>query len=106
MKKEIEGVFGTKLYIFNLLFYKYFFFFKALCVPKIYYIIRTFKSDPGTSYKIIGKKLKDFSGLERIDNTVVQAVMNFSFYLTTGNLDEAYKSVKAIEDPLIWENMA
>lgn len=32
--------------------------------------------------------------------------MNFSFYLTTGNLDEAYKSVKAIEDPLIWENMA
>lgn len=32
--------------------------------------------------------------------------MNFSFYLTTGNMDEAYKSVKSIQNPIIWENMA
>lgn len=32
--------------------------------------------------------------------------MNFSFHLTTGNMDEAYKSVKSIQNPIIWENMA
>lgn len=32
--------------------------------------------------------------------------MNFSFYLSTGNLDEAYKSVKSIQNPTVWEKMA
>lgn len=32
--------------------------------------------------------------------------MNFSFYLTMDNLDEAYKSVKQISNPAIWEKMA
>lgn len=32
--------------------------------------------------------------------------MNFSFYLSTGNVDEAYKSVKSIENPAVWEKMA
>lgn len=27
--------------------------------------------------------------------------MNFSFYLSTGNVDEAYKSVKAIQNPAV-----
>ena len=32
--------------------------------------------------------------------------MNFSFFLNTGNLDEAYKSVKSIQNPAVWEKMA
>ena len=32
--------------------------------------------------------------------------MNFSFFLSTGNLDEAYKSVKSIANPAVWEKMA
>ena len=32
--------------------------------------------------------------------------MNFGFYLSIGNMDEAYRSVKLIQNPLVWENMA
>ena len=32
--------------------------------------------------------------------------MDFSFYLCTGNLDEAYKAVKQIQNPSVWEKMA
>ena len=38
--------------------------------------------------------MKDFSGLDTMDEITVQAIMNFNFYLSIGNLDEAYKSVK------------
>ena len=34
------------------------------------------------------------------------ALLEFSYNLTLGKLDEAYKSVKAIDSPAIWENMA
>lgn len=41
--------------------------------------------------------MNDFSGIDgEIDKPIREAIMNFSYYLTTGNLDEAYKSVKAI----------
>jgi len=32
--------------------------------------------------------------------------MNFGYYLEIGNMDEAYKSVKSIQNPVVWENMA
>ena len=50
--------------------------------------------------------MKDFSGIDKIDDQIIKSIMNFSFYLTTGNMDEAYKSVKSIQNPIIWENMA
>jgi intraflagellar transport protein 140 len=50
--------------------------------------------------------LKDFIGIDKVDDLTKTAIMNFSFYLSSGNLDEAYKSVKSIQNPIIWENMA
>ncbi len=50
--------------------------------------------------------MNDFLGLEKIDDPIKEAIMNFSFYLSTGNLDEAYKSVKSIANPAVWEKMA
>lgn len=32
--------------------------------------------------------------------------MNFGYYLSIGNMDEAYKSVKLVQNPRVWENMA
>ncbi len=32
--------------------------------------------------------------------------MNFGYFLSIGNMDEAYKSVKLVQNPLVWENMA
>lgn len=48
----------------------------------------------GQNYKIVERFLNDFVGLDKIDNVIKEAIMNFSFYLTMDNLDEAYKSVK------------
>ena len=33
-------------------------------------------------------------GLEDVDDNTEKALLNFSFYLTTGNMDEAYKVVR------------
>lgn len=40
--------------------------------------------------------MNDFVGLEKAEDATKRAVTNFSFHLSCGNLDEAYKSVKAI----------
>jgi intraflagellar transport protein 140 len=50
--------------------------------------------------------MRDFVGMESIDETTKDAVLNFSYYLAIGNMDEAYRSVKTIESKNVWENMA
>ena len=40
--------------------------------------------------------MKDFIGLEKLDDYTKKAIINFSFYLAISNMDEAYKSVKQI----------
>ncbi|CAK55887.1 unnamed protein product (macronuclear) [Paramecium tetraurelia] len=58
------------------------------------------------SYRIQDILMNDFTGLERADEPTKRAVINFSYHLSCGNLDEAYKSVKAIQNPTVWEKMA
>jgi len=62
-----------------------------LAVPFLNYI----QSD-SKGYEIDEKPLKDFAGLERIDDGTKKAIMNFGYFLSIGNMDEAYKSVKNI----------
>merc|ERR1711871_1095684 len=50
--------------------------------------------------------MSDFVGLDDVDPNARMALLEFSYNLTLGKLDEAYKSVKAIDSPAIWENMA
>lgn len=40
------------------------------------------------------------------DDKTRRALLDFSFSLATGNMDEAFRSVKAIKNPAVWENMA
>mgnify|MGYP006976759281 CR=1 FL=1 len=72
-----------------------------MAVPHLNLIVR----GPG-GYSIEEKPLKDFAGLDTIDDYTKKAIMNFGYYLSIGNMDEAYKSVKLIQNPLVWENMA
>jgi intraflagellar transport protein 140 len=58
------------------------------------------------SIKIFTKTMRDFVGINQVDDTVKFALLEFSFNLTLGKLDEAYRAVKAIDSPFIWENMA
>ncbi|KAK3281449.1 hypothetical protein CYMTET_10767 [Cymbomonas tetramitiformis] len=50
--------------------------------------------------------MRDFTGLESVDDKTRQALLNFSYHLAVGNMDDAYKAVKLIKNPNVWENMA
>lgn len=52
------------------------------------------------------KIMRDFVGLDKVDEKGREALINFCYYVTIGNMDEAYRSVKLIENPSVWENMA
>ena len=41
--------------------------------------------------------MRDFVGLECADKGARDAMMNFSYYLTIGNMDEAFKAIKLIK---------
>ena len=51
---------------------------------------------------ILRKSMKDFVGLETVGEDIKQAIMNFSFFLTVGNMDEAYNSVRNIKNNTVW----
>ncbi|XP_041362442.1 intraflagellar transport protein 140 homolog [Gigantopelta aegis] len=66
-------------------------------------------SETGTAVypKLVARKvMRDFVGLENSDKVTRDAMMNFSYYLTIGNMDEAFKSIKLIKSESVWENMA
>ncbi|XP_053197931.1 intraflagellar transport protein 140 homolog isoform X3 [Scomber japonicus] len=52
------------------------------------------------------RALRDFVGLENCEKATRDAMLNFSFYLTIGDMDEAFKSIKLIKSKAVWENMA
>uniref|UniRef100_A0A3Q3ICS2 Uncharacterized protein n=1 Tax=Monopterus albus TaxID=43700 RepID=A0A3Q3ICS2_MONAL len=52
------------------------------------------------------RALRDFVGLESCEKATRDAILNFSFYLTIGDMDEAFKSIKLIKSKAVWENMA
>lgn len=58
---------------------------------------------------VVFRVLRDFAGLgplHTITDAIKSALLDFSFYLTLGKLDDAYRVVREINSPSIWENMA
>jgi intraflagellar transport protein 140 len=49
---------------------------------------------------------RDFVGLEDAEKSAKAAMMDFSFFLTLGDMDEAFKAMKVIKSDSVWENMA
>ena len=76
----------------------------GLQAPEIYFI--SSKPDPITKCSISVKKMQFFQGLEKIDEEISKALIEFSLLMACGKLDEAYKTVKNIKTANIWENMA
>jgi len=60
------------------------------------------KENQSSSMIILRKPMKDFVGLESVAEDIKKAIMNFSFYLTVGNMDEAYNSVRNIKNNTVW----
>ena len=59
--------------------------------------------DKGGSFVILRKTMKDFASLESVDEDTKKAILNFSFFLTCGNLDDAYNSVRTIHNIWVWQ---
>ncbi|CAF0790150.1 unnamed protein product [Brachionus calyciflorus] len=55
---------------------------------------------------IAAKIMRDFIGMTKADNNTTDALLNFSYYLTIGDMDEAFKAIKLIKKESVWENMA
>ncbi len=58
------------------------------------------------SMKVIRNVMSDFVGLEESDKATRDAVIKFSFYLSIGNMEEAFKSIKMIKNQNVWGNLA
>ncbi|XP_025272825.3 intraflagellar transport protein 140 homolog [Canis lupus familiaris] len=55
----------------------------------------------------VGRRpLRDFIGLEGCDKPTRDAMLQFSFFVAVGDMDEAFKSIKLIKSEAVWENMA
>jgi len=52
---------------------------------------------PGFQAMVSRRIMRDFYGLENADSSAQEAMMNFSYYLTIGNMDEAFKAIKLIK---------
>lgn len=55
---------------------------------------------------LCSRVMRDFVGLDDSDEQTRHALLNFSYYLTVGNMDEAHRAVRLIKSPSVWENMA
>jgi intraflagellar transport protein 140 len=55
---------------------------------------------------IIREVMSDFSGLENCSKATRDAVLNFSYNLSLGNMDEAFKSIKLVQNPGVWASLA
>ncbi|NWT55385.1 IF140 protein, partial [Erythrocercus mccallii] len=65
------------------------------------------ESGSGTVSQMVARRpMRDFIGLGDCDKTTQDAMLNFSYYLTAGDMDEAFKSIKLIKSEAVWENMA
>ncbi|KAG8557746.1 hypothetical protein GDO81_016722 [Engystomops pustulosus] len=67
---------------------------------------RAEEDTPHIPNMVAKKPLRDFIGLEDCEKATRDALLNFSFYLTVGDMDEAFKSIKLIKSETVWENMA
>ncbi|NXI80864.1 IF140 protein, partial [Rhipidura dahli] len=56
------------------------------------------ESGSGTVSQMVARRpMRDFIGLGDCDKTTLDAMLNFSYYLTAGDMDEAFKSIKLIK---------
>lgn len=84
----------------------------ALAIPSIYFIVSKtsshsiYSNNSLNNCSLYEKKFQFFEGLEKLDDNIKSALIEFSIFMSSGKLDEAYKIVKNIKNPLIWENMS
>ncbi|XP_040583059.1 intraflagellar transport protein 140 homolog [Lepeophtheirus salmonis] len=78
----------------------------GVSIPFIVLIKDNYSAEQDSAMTVERFVMKDFLGLEDSDKPTRDAVVRFSFYLSIGNMDEAFKSIKSVKNPHVWGNMA
>eukprot|EP00957_Ditylum_brightwellii_P094533 7198728-Ditylum_brightwellii.AAC.1 len=68
--------------------------------PRIYFNKSINSIENEADRILLGTTMKDFDGLKNKGPFEMAVLMNFSYYLTEGNIDKAYKAVHMIKTPL------
>ncbi|KAJ8931389.1 hypothetical protein NQ314_015707 [Rhamnusium bicolor] len=55
---------------------------------------------------IVRDIMSDFNGLEKCDKATRDAVLDFSYNLTLGNMDAAFKAIKLVQSSGVWASLA
>ncbi|XP_050298165.1 intraflagellar transport protein 140 homolog isoform X2 [Anthonomus grandis grandis] len=55
---------------------------------------------------IVRDCMPDFTGLEDCDRNTKEAVIDFSYHLSLGNMDAAFKSIKLVQSQGVWSSLA
>lgn len=72
-------------------------------VPRLFFLSG---GDMKNARRLKSRLMRDFVGLDKVDEQTRKALLEFSYFLTVGNMDAAYRAVKLIQSPSVWENMA
>jgi intraflagellar transport protein 140 len=80
----------------------------GLAVPRLYFMASSDEAEPDGSRgcTLVSRLLRDFVGLTDVDASSTQALLDFSFHLTAGDMDRAYAAVRLMRAHSVWENMA
>ncbi|XP_076809284.1 intraflagellar transport protein 140 homolog [Clavelina lepadiformis] len=97
---EFEELIGLKV--------PYFYFTKSISSLQtaVENEIETEETKPKEGSAALSRVMRDFVGLDDCDNASQAAMLNFSYYLTIGDMDEAFKAIKLIKGAAVWESMA
>jgi intraflagellar transport protein 140 len=74
------------------------------CVPNLFLVRHS--AAGSTQTPLLAQRMRDFVGLDSIDAQMISSLIEFSFNLTIGNLDEAFRSVQHINSTTVWQNLA
>jgi len=67
---------------------------------------RTSSSSSSATSRLASVVMREFEGMKEVDDATRHALVEFSYYLTIGSMDEAHRAVKLIKHASVWENMA
>ncbi|XP_034252751.1 intraflagellar transport protein 140 homolog [Thrips palmi] len=76
----------------------------GLHVP--YYILLRKTQDWKVQAPVERALLRDFEGLADCDKATREAIISFSYHLSLGNMDEAFKVIKSMQNTVVWESLA
>ncbi|XP_012255289.2 intraflagellar transport protein 140 homolog [Athalia rosae] len=56
--------------------------------------------------KVCHVVMRDFEELGTCDAATKKAILDFSFHISTANMDEAFKAIKTIQNEAVWKSLA